>query len=361
MENVSAPHKLTVLDALRGLAACAVVLFHRSSKVPFSHGYLAVDFFFMLSGFVLTFAYQGKLDSGWTTKDFLATRLARLYPLYLLGFVLGILVHLSDPTKHVGGPGWGNALMNLILLPAWTCPNVTASYSFPYNIPAWSLFLEILANICHALFLRRRPVVFLAPILLVAATGLIYSTDHHSMDLGAYNSEFVGGLFRLVFSYVMGIALCRAWKKVSWRPYLWSPVLAVILLLILAGVGSSRLGYSFDLIAVIGVFPMLLFLSASSPVAKPILDVAQELGATSYGVYILHEPVLQFLSLHGWSSPRGNSEALHIATSLCFVAGIFSLTALVDRFYDAPARNFLRKTLTRAPSLVIGGMTKKRR
>jgi peptidoglycan/LPS O-acetylase OafA/YrhL len=149
-----------------------------------------------------------------------------------------------------------------------------------------------------------------------------------------------------VFAYVTGIVLCRIWKRASWRPYLWPPVLAVILLLILAGFGASRIGPSFDLIAVIGIFPILLFLGAGSRIEKSIAGIARDLGATSYGVYILHQPVLDFLLLHGWSSPKGGSPALHMVASACFVAGIFGFTALVDRLYDAPARAFLRRTLT---------------
>ena len=158
MPKPSTTHKLLALDALRGVAACTVVLFHRASRMPFPKGYLAVDFFFMLSGFVLTFAYQEKLDGGWSTRDFLATRIARLYPLYLLGFVLGLLVALSDPAIHFGPQGWVSAIPNLLLLPAWVGPHSKPPHAFPYNIPAWSLFFEVVANVLHALFLRRRSI-----------------------------------------------------------------------------------------------------------------------------------------------------------------------------------------------------------
>ena len=345
MAKASSAHKLLVLDALRGVAACAVILYHRAARMPFPRGYLAVDFFFMLSGFVLAFAYQAKLDAGWTTRDFMATRFARLYPLYLLGFALGLLVSLSDPTIQMGARGWGNAVLNLFLLPAWTNPHAGPPHAFPYNIPAWSLFFEMLANAIHAVFLRRRSTGFLVAIVLVSAAGLVYWTGRQPVNFGANTAESLGGVLRVVFGYVTGMVLCRIWKRSSGRPYLWSPVLAMLLLLVLAGFEVSRIGAWFDLIAVIGIFPVLLFLGAGSRILAPMAGVAREIGATSYGVYILHQPVIHFLYLHGWSSPKGGNVVLHMAASACFLAGIFGLAMLVDRVYDAPARDFLRRIL----------------
>jgi peptidoglycan/LPS O-acetylase OafA/YrhL len=352
MAKASPTHKLLVLDALRGVAACAVVLYHRAATVPFPKGYLAVDFFFMLSGFVLSFSYQAKLDSGWSTRDFLATRLARLYPLYFLGLVLGFLVALSDPAMRTGVHGWGSAALNLFLLPAWTNPRAGLPYAFPYNIPAWSLLFELLANIVHALFLRRRSTGLLLAILLASAAGLVARTGNGLIDFGANTSELAGGFLRVLFAYVTGMVLYRAWERMSRRPRLWSPILATLLLLTLAGAGASRIGARFDLIAVLGVFPVLLFLAAGSPLDGPMRGMARELGAMSYGIYILHQPVLRFLVLHGWSSPQSGGQVLHIAASACFVGGMLVFVALVDRFYDAPVRELLRRRIAPWPARV---------
>ena len=139
--------------------------------MPFSKGYLAVDFFFMLSGFVLAFGYQRRLDGGWSTKDFLATRLARLYPLYLLGLMLGFVVSVADPAMQMGVHGWESAVLNLFMLPAWVSRHPGPLHAFPYNIPAWSLLFEIVANVIHALFLRRRSTGFLIAIIAISAAG----------------------------------------------------------------------------------------------------------------------------------------------------------------------------------------------
>lgn len=338
------PHKLLVLDAMRGAAACAVVLFHRSGRFPFPHAYLAVDFFFMLSGFVLAFAYQSKLDAGWTTKNFLATRIARLYPLYFLGLLGGVLVAFSGPSTIRPLHDVPAAIMSLLLLPAWLGTHLGTPYAFPYNIPAWSLFLEIVANILHALLLRRRSTKSLTALTFIAAIVLIWTSGKRPVNFGADNVELLGGLSRVVFSYVAGMLLCRVWKKFPMIPSIPAPVPAVILLFLFTGIGASKIGAAFDLTAIIAIFPFLLLLGASASLAPSAAGVAQEFGAASYGVYILHHCVIQFLTIHGWLSPRG-SQALHIAAALAFVAGMFLTASFIDRVYDTPARAGLKRLI----------------
>ena len=320
--------------------------------MPFSKGYLAVDFFFMLSGFVLAFGYQARLDGGWRTKDFLLTRIVRLYPLYVLGLTLGFLVSLADPAMRIGAHGWANAVLNLFMLPAWINPRTRPLHAFPYNIPAWSLLLEIVANAVHAVFLRRRSTAFLTTLVAISAAGLITWTGKGTITFGANTQELPGGLVRVLFAYVTGIVLCRVWKRLSWRPYLWSVVLTLLLLALLTGTGASRVGARFDMITVIGIFPLLLFLGAGSPLNARLQGPARELGALSYGVYILHQPVLHFLQLHGWSSPIKGGLMLHMAASVCFVGGTFLLAALLNRLYDTPVRKYLRQKIPPSPSLI---------
>ncbi len=359
MAEARTGHKLLALDALRGLAACAVVLYHRAYRFPFPEGYLAVDFFFMLSGFVLAYSYQAKLDDGWSTKDFLATRLARLYPLYLLGLVLGFAVSLSDPAMQIGVHGWASALLNVFVLPAWVVPRLGPLHAFPYNIPAWSLMFESVVNVVHAVFLRRRSTGFLIAVVVASGAGLIAWTGRGPLNFGANTFEFAGGLLRVLFAYVMGMVLCRVWRRELWRLHPWAPLSGVVLLILLAGVGASRLGNSFDLIVVIGIFPVLLLLGAGAKIEGLVARVARQLGAASYAVYILHQPILHFLLLHGWSSPKGGGAASHAAASVCFVGGMFVVAGLVDRFYDSPVRRFLTQQKM-AVSRSVGVSTEKR-
>lgn len=90
-------HKYQTLDGIRGIAALMIVLHHTGyyfSGLPFARSYLAVDLFFVLSGFVIAEAYSTRLKDGLSCFEFMRIRIIRLYPLYLLGTLLGI-IHIA--------------------------------------------------------------------------------------------------------------------------------------------------------------------------------------------------------------------------------------------------------------------------
>src|SRR5246127_608172 len=162
-----------VLDGLRGSAAFLIVLFH-AFNYPFGfkpplhlmhHAYLAVDFFFGLSGFVVAYAYNDRWTR-MTTLQFFRIRLIRLHPLVLIGATLGLLGYLLDPfSKTMNGGPLSMVLLAypppLFLLPS---PPVGGRHneSQALNGPAWSLTQEYLGNIAYALILRRLRALTLA-------------------------------------------------------------------------------------------------------------------------------------------------------------------------------------------------------
>ncbi len=175
-ESLEKPHQFVTLDALRGVAAIAVMSYHSTPILrhqPFLRGELAVDFFFMLSGFVLTFAYGNRLDAGWGTGAFLKTRLARLYPLYALGLVLGGSFLLAVAPRAQRGTTALAFAAGLVVCPSpWTFPG-GMPWIFPLNFPTWSLFYEAVANVVHALFLRRRSAALVGSLVVVAGGLLV--------------------------------------------------------------------------------------------------------------------------------------------------------------------------------------------
>lgn len=163
------PH-YKILDGLRGVAALMVIWYHvfeafATSPVDqrFNHGYLAVDFFFILSGFVIGYAY----DDRWgrmSVKDFFKRRLIRLHPMIVIGTVLGVITFLIQGSEQWNGTKVSLSmvmlamLLHMFLIPA--APGSGAEVRgngemYPLNGPAWSLFFEYIGNILYALFLRK--------------------------------------------------------------------------------------------------------------------------------------------------------------------------------------------------------------
>lgn len=168
----SKPH-YDILDGLRGVAALLVVVFHLCEAHATSHfdqllnhGYLAVDFFFILSGFVIGYAYDDRLGKTMTIGNFFKRRLIRLHPMIIMGVVLGAIAFFIQGSaqwdgKHVAT----SAVMLSMLCAMFFIPALPgARYEvrgngemFPLNGPNWSLFFEYIGNILYAVFFPPKP------------------------------------------------------------------------------------------------------------------------------------------------------------------------------------------------------------
>lgn len=169
MSNISSaafadtkPH-YNLLDGLRGVAALMVMWYHifegfATSPIDqkFNHGYLAVDFFFVLSGFVVGYAYDDRWNKTLTMKGFFKRRLIRLHPMIILGTVLGLITFMLQGSVKWNGTHVATSaamlamLCTLFLIPAAPGANNEIRGNgemFPINGPYWSLFFEYIGNI----------------------------------------------------------------------------------------------------------------------------------------------------------------------------------------------------------------------
>jgi peptidoglycan/LPS O-acetylase OafA/YrhL len=353
-----ASHKFEILDALRGVAAIIVVLVHTTGLMGsnfFPHGYLAVDFFFVLSGFVLTFAYQQKLDAGLSTLAFLKLRLIRLYPLYLVGLLIGFaFVSMRAGVQHSATHPTAYLLQllpNLFFLPVYTS---TAGVSaFPFDLAAWSLFFELVANLMHAHFLRRRSNRFLSTIVVLAASLVMYSAFRRgSLDFGQFSTDIAFGFERVLFSYTAGILLFRCWASVRHRVPAPSPFVPGILLVMLLAIPLSiPANPFFEIIAVLLGFPAIVLTAACCQPSSVLRPVAAVLGTASYAIYILHFPLTKYFG-SAWRIASHHELPSVDAPwpGLVFLPLIIVVALLMDRFYDIPVRRALsRNTQARFP------------
>lgn len=333
----------TTLDALRGAAAVIVVVYHAgTSRVP--GGYLAVDLFFTLSGFVLAHNYGDALHGWRDAGRFFVRRLVRLYPLYGLALAFGFAVHLAI-TLSEGGFWPSRALASLganaLFAPAAPAFSPTA-HPYPFNPPAWSLFFELGINGVFALaapFLRswRLLIAFVG----LGAVSLAWaSVAHGDLNGGARFSGFAVGAARVLFSFFTGVALHRLWAAGRLRLRL-SPwiVVAGFLALVLAPASEPWVALR-DLVIVLVLLPLLV---AASTDGRPSALLGY-LGRISFALYVIHTPVLYLLNQAGEAVAGLRVREMGPAGPALLLAASLPAAAVLDRL-DGPLRRWLLSRL----------------
>jgi peptidoglycan/LPS O-acetylase OafA/YrhL len=280
---------------MRGLAAIFVALHHLSlvGIVLVPGGFLAVDFFFALSGLVIGRAYADRIETGrMSWLAFMGSRWWRLYPVYLAGTLIGFLaialgIHLS------GGPAWhgGSAVAwtfsSLLLVPS-VLPMVPANPLYPANPPAWSLFFELLANLIFAMFLYRVRTYHL--LLFAAANFISLSAANYLLKEG--NSPIWLHAFwavpRVMFSFTVGMILARVIDFRAFASTWLAPIPAILLIATL--VPQPHLRTSLPFVGLL--YPMLLVLGTRWEFSATANGWCAWLGDISYPLYGVHYPLL---------------------------------------------------------------------
>lgn len=368
----SKPHYM-ILDGLRGVAALLVVLFHVFECFDWSpapHGYLAVDFFFVLSGFVIGYAYDDRWKPADETKrprltmgGFFLRRLIRLHPMVVAGAFLGAVCFLLQGSVRWDGTpvgiGWVMLamLLGMFMLPLYPGAHADVRGNgelFPLNGPNWSLFFEYIGNVLYALLLRRLPTRWLA-MLTVAMACMLTAVALHDGYLGVGWSMADGGLWtgmvRMLFPYSMGMLMAREFQPCKMRHTFWLcslVIVAVGCLPLLWGEMSPLANGLYDALCVVFVFPLLVWAGASELTTDATTTkVSTILGNLSYPLYAVHYPLMYLfyahIGFHGDLVPISKlADVWHVAIALpvaCIVLGW-----LFFRYYDLPLRRWLSKT-----------------
>lgn len=308
------------LDALRGVAALAVLLLHTNYWLwpgLARSAYLAVDFFFVLSGFVVAHAYDDKLERGLPVARFVKLRMVRLYPLHAAGLLIAA-VALAPADFHLPAVTVALALVLGSLFLPWPFAS-DPDHLFPLNPPAWSLFFEVLANLAYGLTHRWLSQRVLIAMLAGAGTALCFKAAvTGTIDGGVRWTTFEAGLARVFFSFPLGVLVYR------WRASIpsvlgaggpWLP-LAVLLLLCLPTVPAPwRAVYDLAFVSVLA--PLLVAAGTQASPSAAARPVFLALGAISFPLYVLHEPLRPWLlaaaervGLHGPAAGLGYLVAI---------------------------------------------------
>ncbi len=351
------------LDAARGLAAFVVVIFHATDFFRgqvFASGFLAVDFFFGLSGFVLAHAYADKLTSGqMTVRQFMVVRLIRLYPLYLLALLLLLAMLCVLAGFSVDLPWSTQALLGklpfaFLMLPS---PSLDVrAYLYPFNIPGWSIFFELLVNLFYAMFCRHlhNPRIRWAVILGSAAILAIQMLAFYPHPGGDTWNTLALGVPRVAFSFFLGVQLYEWHKQRAPRRHAihggWSQLALVVLLGCLVAPAQPAL----QLVSVFLIFPMLIATLAASELHLGRVGAAlRQLGVISYAVYMLHAGILivgtRLLSHLGVAGDKWPFAAAPM------LALILLASWAADRWFDGPVRSFIQGRARKLASVRLPG------
>lgn len=366
------PH-YELLDGLRGVAALLVVVYHIFEGLAFAeatdgvgsglittlnHGHIAVDFFFILSGFVISYAYDDRWDKI-SIGAFFKRRLIRLHPMLIMGAAIGAIAFFA-----VGCERWDGSIaptswvMVAMILTMCMIPAVPgAPYEvrgngemFPLNGPSWSLFFEYIGNICYALFVRRMTTKVLAlfTLLLGIAHAWFFVGDISGYDMIGVGwtideVNFWGGFIRMLFPFSIGMLLARTFRPKEVKGAFWICTSALIALFAVPYIPSNSgisINSLYEFICIACIFPAIVWLGACGSAKGLTNKVNRFLGELSYPLYIVHYPIMYIF--YAWLI-KNDIYILRDCWSatLLVIASSITLAYLCLKLYDKPIRKFL--------------------
>jgi peptidoglycan/LPS O-acetylase OafA/YrhL len=341
MNAVMTKSRFVVLDGIRGMAAIAVMLYHLFPNVAggfIYHSYLAVDLFFLLSGFVIALTYEQKLHGTLSLGGFIITRAIRLYPLVFAAVISVAFIRLLYPIPTLPAGSFLYQLStNLLLIPNSLNREVE---KFIFVPPSWSLFYEMAVNIMYAAcvpLLGRKWLHAVIVIMGALLAAIIYA--HGSVMLLHQNIFF--GFPRAIFSFCLGVLIYRGYST-GFHTKIAVPLivqyLAILTILVLPSIDGWN--WLYDILAIFLVFPAIITVAVQQTSTER-RTIESELGEMSYPIYVLHMPVLAYTGVAlGWA---GNDRVIASAAAVLTLIA----AALAWRLYDRPLRAWLSARLYR--------------
>ena len=364
-----------ILDGLRGVAAMIVVAYHLFETYSvgplhqqLNHGYLAVDFFFVLSGFVIGYAY----DDRWTKMslwNFFKRRLVRLHPMVIMGTLLGASLFYFGACAtfpNIMETAWWKVLVVTLLgclmiptTPAWDIRGWMETNSL--NGPTWSLMWEYIANILYALFVRRFSTVALGVLVFFSACltvditlnfdvfGLLAGRESAAYTvIGGWSitpEQLYIGISRLLYPFFMGLLVSRMGRLVSIkRGFYWCSLLmaAVLVMPRLGGETDMWMNGVYEAFCILVMFPLVVAMGAGSHVTgKRSVALCKFFGEISYPLYITHFPLV-YMQI-AWANNHPDAPlGMHVLLSVSIFLLAVGVAYACLRLYDEPVREWLR-------------------
>lgn len=343
--------RYVTLDGMRGLAAIAVALFHFDIYLM-PHGYVAVDFFFVLSGFVLYRSYLPRFRQGLGVGPFMVQRVARLYPLFLLGLMLGFVLAVQQMLVGDSKAPLAGELATTMLFNGLMLPSPAGLPLYPLNVPSWSLFFEIVANLALIVLIFRLPRMALVAICVASAVGMVpIILDHGSGNIGALWHEYGIAAMRTAFSFTLGVIIAMlpgvaaedAGQGASTRSPHWLGVGCIVAIAVLLAMPVPRAWIAaYDLAIILFFSPVLVYLGSRVEPSRFAAPAAAFVGEVSYALYAVHWSFIEPMR----AAVRATGLSPLPAAALFLAIMILAAWAAV-RWYDLPLRRKLTALLRR--------------
>jgi len=382
-----------ILDGLRGVAALMVLLYHVFNDAKsffvwptpvneFYHSFLGVDFFFILSGFVMGYAYderwtapllspkgedelskaspRGGLEGALTFWGFIRRRLIRLHPMVVMGVILGVIAFIIQGcTKWDGSEVtiealmWGT-LLALFLIPSPTGMDVRGNTeAFPLNGPHWSLFFEYIGSLIYGLLLHRLSTKWLrvwvfCGIISLASYALLQEGGGVAYGWSSEPMNLFGGALRMLYAYPMGLLMARMFRERNPEPlhghvFLFCS-LSLVVLLGLPLFGGKETETIYQLVCLFSFFPGIIWIGARGSVQGWRQKAVSFLGRLSYPLYAVHFPLIYlYITWVGRDGHPYEGYSQPWLLAIITIAASLIIATLCLLFYDEP----LRKKLSR--------------
>ncbi|WP_068473355.1 acyltransferase family protein [Saccharicrinis aurantiacus] len=346
----SKPH-LTVLDGLRGIAALVVLFFHYTEAIYgedyetnfIGHGFMAVDFFFILSGFVVAYAYDHRMKQI-GMKRFFINRLIRLHPMVIIGTLVGLAFYLLNPYHNtLLEAGAGNITIatigGVLMLPSVDLPYCWGSI-FPFNSPQWSLLSEYFISIIYAIFLCRIGKKSLAFVGVACIAWFSYTAYQAGwINLGWDFKTMWGGFPRVCMTFISGMLIFRFNMIIKHKFSIWLPLLIMIIAFTFPHKDNDWIT---EIILIGAVLPLVVSIGAGCELKAntKLATVCNFLGRLSYPLYTTHISFMFLYSEYISQNTFSIIQKFSIAFVLMLVSVLFAYCIM--KWIDEPVRSYLR-------------------
>lgn len=369
-----------ILDGLRGVAALMVLLYHVFNDAKsffvwptpvgeFYHSFLGVDFFFILSGFVMGYAYDNSLSPAPFSKSrgdtltfwgFIKRRLIRLHPMVVMGVLLGVIAFIVQGCTKWDGSivsietvMWA-MLLALYLIPAPSGLDVRGNTeAFPLNGPHWSLFFEYIGSLLYGLLLHRLPTKWLrvwvaCGIVSIAAYALLQEDGGIAYGWSSEPNNLLGGALRMLYAYPMGLLMARMFRKRNPKPikghvFLLSSM-GLVALLGLPLFGGKDTETIYQLVCLFSFFPAIIWFGARGTVSGWRQRAVSFLGRLSYPLYAVHFPLIYlYITWVGEDGHPYQGYSQPWLSAFITLAASVLVATLCLLLYDEPLRKWLNR------------------